>query len=150
MGRSWFLAGIIQGSKAGIAIHDQAYRQRLTAAIEWYEPDAEVFCPFDGHHDSVNYDDARARQVFQENLERARQADMLIAYLPEASMGTAIEIWERARLGKPVWVISPLATNWIVRLFAEKRFDSLEDFERYLEAQAALQPDGGLTADKRK
>ena len=40
-----------------------------------------------------------------EMAEEAARADVLIAYVPEASMGTAVEIWEAYRAGKPILTI---------------------------------------------
>ena len=62
----------------------------------------------------------------------AARADVLIAYLPEASMGTAVEMWEAHRAGKPVLTISPLAENWVVRFLSTRVFPSLVAFESFV------------------
>ena len=67
------------------------------------------------HPQSPGYDDAQARRTLLGLLEEAARVDLLVAYVPQASMGTALEMWEAFRAGIPVVTISPLAANWIVR-----------------------------------
>jgi len=55
-----------------------------------------------------------------------------ITYLPEASMGTAIEMWECYRNKVRIWTISPMKENWSVRFLSDKIFKSLDEFEKYL------------------
>ena len=64
------------------------------------------------------------------NVEEAARCDLVIAYLPQASMGTALEMWEAWRAGVPVMAITPLAANWVVRVCAAQRFDTLEDLPK--------------------
>ena len=79
-------------------------------------PAAEVYDPFAGHGNSVGYDLERAREVFEGHVQMCREFDLVIAYVPEASMGTAIEVWEAHRHGRPVITITPLVHNWVVQL----------------------------------
>ena len=66
------------------------------------------------------------------SVSQATSVDVVIAYLPEASMGTAIEMWEAARNGVTVWAISPLKSNWVVKFFSHKLFASIQELESYL------------------
>ncbi len=129
-----FLAGIIQGSREGEGIHDQDYRARLKSVLEAALDGAQVYCPFENHPQSVGYDDDRARSVFVGHVEQARDTDIIVAYLPEASMGTAIEIWEAYRAERIVFTISPLAENWVIKLLGTRNFLTLEEFEEFVES----------------
>lgn len=68
-------------------------------------------------------------------MKKAGESDLLIAYLPSASMGTAIEIWNAFNSNKPVIVISPLNLNWVIRFCADKICESIEDFVEYTESE---------------
>ena len=124
----FFLAGIIQGSK-GRGIHAQDYRHRIKAALRRAFPHDEVFCPMEHHPNSIRYGQSIARNTFFQLMSAAAEADVLVAYLPEASMGTAIEMWEAHRAGKRIVCISPLRKNWVVQFLSHQLYDSLEDFE---------------------
>jgi len=129
-----FLSGIIQGSRAGKNIHTQDYRSVLKAILRRHAAQAELVCPIDLHPNSVDYDEAEARTTFEEMVRLASEADLVVAYLPEASMGTAVEIWEAHRRGVPVLSISPLAENWVIKLASKRVFATVEDFEVFLAA----------------
>lgn len=127
-----FICGIIQGSHTGRGIHAQTYRKKLTDMINRYYPRAEVYCPVNLHPESPSYEDTRAFDVFEESLEAARKSDVLIAYLPEASMGSAIEMWEAKRAGAKIVSITGLAHNWVVKYASDRIVSSLEELERLL------------------
>jgi hypothetical protein len=129
-----FLAGIMQGSCKEPCIHNQDYRLRLKKALEETLADADVYCPFQNHPRSLGYDKGRMREVFFEHIEKASQADIIVAYLPEASMGSAIEIWEAFQKEKIILTISPLEENWVVKTLATRNFTSFEEFEDFLRA----------------
>lgn len=133
-----FLAGIIQGSHKDKTIHAQDYRRRLKSIVNEYYPQASIYDPFDGHSNSVEYDDRKGRATFDGSLERIGECDLVIAYLPVASLGTAIEIWESHKRGIPVWTISGMKDNWVVRFCSERVFDDIEAFEKYLEYSSPL------------
>jgi len=127
-----FLCGIIQGSIADFAVHEQSYRTRMRDLVRLYMPEAEMYCPVSLHPKSLHYDDAKAFRVFEESVEAARRSDLLVAYLPEASMGSAIEMWEARRAGVKVVAISSMEHNWVVKYTADLVVKSLEEFERAL------------------
>jgi len=129
-----FIAGIIQGSNTDKQIHDQGYRNRLKDMLQQALPRAKVYCPYEEHPQSVLYEAEKAKQVFMNLMARAARADILVAYLPEASMGTAIELWQAYTNDKIVIVISPLAENWVTRFVNTEIFSDLQQFERWLGA----------------
>ena len=85
----------------------------------------------------MDYDLDQQREAFGELVETASQADLLVAYLPEASLGTAIELWEAYHHGRPVVVITPMRENWVINLVARAVFPTLDAFEAFVR-------DGGL------
>ncbi len=129
---TFFLAGIIQGSIHGSAIHPQEYRRRLKAMLLKHVSGADVYCPMENHPDSLGYSDARGREVFLGHVERAAASDVLVAFLPEASMGTAVEMWEAHRRGTIVLTVSPMRENWTVKFLSTRLFADLDAFERFV------------------
>jgi hypothetical protein len=123
-----FLAGIIQGSLLGEAIHGQDYRAPIKALLADALPDARVYCPVEHHPDSLAYDRDRGREVFLGHVRMARDSDLVVAYLPSASMGTAVEMWEAHRAGVPLVAITPLMTNWTVKFLCDLVVEDLEAF----------------------
>lgn len=137
-----FLAGIMQGSLAHEAIHAQDYRSELAGLLADSMPGVQVFDPWAAYPDSLTYEDDLARRVLLANVAEAARSDLVIAYLPQASMGTALEIWEAWRAGVPVVVISPMSANWVVRACASRRFDSLDEFADAVQAGVLAQLTG--------
>jgi hypothetical protein len=129
---SFFIAGIIQGSSRSRDLSDQGYRGHLAEILKKIFPDADIISPYDLHPNSIDYDLDKGKATFLEMVSRAKHSDVLIAYLPEASLGTAIEMWESFRSGVTIWTISPMKENWVVRFFSHRVFASLGEFERYL------------------
>jgi len=123
-----FIAGIMQGSKKGKGIQKQNYRQRIRAAVEINHPDAEIVEPFSLFPDSVTYDDRRAKQTLFTMAAEAASSDILIAYLPNASMGTALEMVRAYDNGTIIICISSMDKNWFIRSLSEKIFPSLDEF----------------------
>jgi nucleoside 2-deoxyribosyltransferase len=133
-----FLAGVIQGSHRDKTIHEQDYRRRLKAIIERYRTEAVIYDPFDGHENSVDYDDEKGKRIFNGSLDRIDDCDLVIAYLPVASLGTAIEIWESFKKKIPVWTITGMKDNWVVRFCSERVFEDMDALEEYLRSPAAV------------
>lgn len=130
----FFLAGIMQGSLESEELHNQVYRQHLRELLQRRYPDAEIFDPFADHQDSVRYDDATGREVFYQHNRLCREVDVVVAFVPEASMGTAIEMWEAHEHGRGVVVsISPLTYNWAVRFCSHVVFVDLASFKEAVE-----------------
>jgi molybdopterin converting factor small subunit len=123
-----FIGGIMQGSRRENTIDAQDYRQIIGQCLRRYVPDVHVVDPFELHPNSVTYDTDEARRTLLALAQSAGQADVVVVYLPEASMGTALEIWSAYQAGKPIFAISPLIYNWVVRCLATHVFASLEEF----------------------
>jgi hypothetical protein len=129
-----FIAGIMQGSRLDRFIDDQGYRQAITQAILAYHPDAEIVDPNEIHPDGVDYDDAKSKATLLEMAHLATEADLVVAYVPQASMGTAIEIWQAYQAGVPVVTISPLAANWVIRHLSAAVLPDLAAFRSWVAA----------------
>jgi hypothetical protein len=135
-----FIAGVMQGSRTDDMVSDQDYRQVITQLLQENLRDVEIVDPWALHPGSEKYSVERARDTFMTMTTLAGQVDVLVAYIPEASMGTAIEIWEAHRSGVRVFSISPMADNWVVKLFSSQVFPTLEAFRGFVSG-------GGLSCD---
>ncbi len=121
-----FLAGIMQGSLRDAALHKQDYRGALKRLLEAHWEGAEIYDPLADHGDSLNYEADHGRSVFLRHNAMCREVDVLLAFVPAASMGTAIEMWEAFQHGGVVLTISPLAHNWAVRFLSHEVFADYE------------------------
>ena len=128
----FFLAGIMQGSHTEALVHDQDYRTRIVRLLEAHFPGANVYDPRANHAESLGYDDATGRSVFFRHAEMCREVDVLLAFVPEASMGTAIEMYEAYHSGAVVLTITPLAANWVVRAYSHRVLADIASFEKFL------------------
>ena len=118
----YFIAGIIQGSKKDLDVYDQSYRKTIKEILRKAFPESRVLCPVE----------KKAKEVFHYHLKIVNNSHALIVYLPEASMGSAIEMWEAHHENRIVLVISPMKSNWIVRLFSDEIFTDIEEFESFV------------------
>ncbi len=123
-----FIGGVMQGSRYDGGMGDQSYRQRLAEAVRARWPDAEIIDPLLLHPNSVTYDDGAARETLFAMAELAGHSDVLIVYLPEASMGTALEMYMAYQHSIPVLAVTPMTENWVVRAMARRIFPSLAAF----------------------
>jgi hypothetical protein len=130
----FFLAGIMQGSHTEAVLHDQDYRQRIKQLIAASFPGAEIYDPRADHANSLNYDEPTGREVFFRHNQMCRQIDVLLAFVPEASMGTAIEMWEAHQHGAAVITISPLRHNWAVKYLSHALYVDVEEFAAAVES----------------
>jgi hypothetical protein len=127
--KQFFIAGIMQGSYTDALLHNQNYRERIARLIQEHFPAAEVYDPLANHAGSLNYDDATGQSVFFHHNRMCREVDVLLAFVPEASMGTAIEMWEAYQHGAAVFTISPLKHNWAVKYLSHALYANIEEFE---------------------
>jgi hypothetical protein len=127
-----FIAGIMQGSRTDKGIVAQDYRQEITQILQLYVPGVEVVDPIALHPDSVEYSPERAKQTLLKLAEEAGRVDALVAYVPVASMGTAIEMWHAYQGGIPVYTISPLTSNWVVRSLSARVFPDIAAFQAFV------------------
>jgi hypothetical protein len=127
-----FVAGIMQGSLHEMSVHDQNYREQIAAIVRRRYRDVEIVDPAALHPDSVSYRRDQAVTTFLDSLDRAAAADLLVAYLPEASMGTALEVWRAYEAGKPVFVISPMLSNWMLWATATHILTDIDHFSAFV------------------
>ena len=101
-----FIAGVMQGSRTDDKMATQHYRKVITDILHSSIENVDIIDPWALHPNSEAYDEDSARETFFAMTSQACQADVLVAYLPEASMGTAVEMWEAHRHGVSVLTIS--------------------------------------------
>src|SRR3990172_4370217 len=131
-GPSFFIAGIIQGSLPANKIHPQAYRQEIKACLKAKYPQGVIIDPLETHPDSVNYGPAKGKRTFFEHIELASRVDVLVCYLPEASMGTALEMYEARKKCEVVVSITPLSSNWAIRYLSDRVLADIGAFVRFV------------------
>ncbi len=129
-----FIAGIMQGSSMGRDLHPQDYRSRIAAIVREAYPQAEIVDPWALHPGSVDYPPEKARATLLEMTHMAGESDVVVAYLPQASMGTALEMYEAYRRGRIVISISPLEENWVVQHLSNQVLPDLDAFEAWARA----------------
>lgn len=127
-----FLAGIMQGSHLGEVLHNQDYRGRLKRMLAEHLPAAEVYDPLADHQESLAYDHETGRRVFMKHNRMCGRVDVVLAFVPQASMGTAVEMWEAHRHGRIVIAVSPLKQNWAVKFLSDLLYADLDEFEEDL------------------
>ena len=123
-----FIGGIMQGSLRENTISGQDYRRAIGACLRQALPGVEIIDPLELHPNSIGYADEDARQTLIVLAQEAGRADVMIAYVPEASMGTALEMWEAYHNRRPIFTISPLVHNWVVKGLSTHVFLSLDEF----------------------
>lgn len=128
----FFLAGIMQGSHRGAVLHKQDYRGRIKTLIAQYLPEAQLYDPLADHAESLEYGLEKGRDVFFKHNRMCREVDVLLAIVPEASMGTAIEMWEAHQNGRVVITLSPMKHNWAVKFLSHELYADLDEFEEAL------------------
>ena len=131
----FFIAGVMQGSFHAMTLHDQSYRAELVRQLGRHFPDSRVYDPLAQHANSVDYDDTQGRETFlKHNRMCGNEVDVLIAFVPEASMGTAIEMWEAWKNKAIVITISPMQVNWAIRFLSDVIYPDLSAFFAALES----------------
>jgi hypothetical protein len=128
-----FLAGVMQGARLDDQIHEQNYRIEITQALQTRFPGAQITDPWAQNPNSVSYDESQARHTFLSMTAKAGEADLLIAYLPIVSMGTAMEMWQAFLSGTYIIAITPHVHHWAIRFTANEVLPDLESFLALLE-----------------
>lgn len=131
-----FIAGIMQGSIQDVAMHGQDYREVLRELLSKHFPESHVYDPLADHTSSLTYEEDEARSVFLKHNEYCREVDLLVAYVPEASMGTAIEMWEAYQSRAFVISITPLEHNWAIRFTSHLMYSTIDEFVEAVESGA--------------
>jgi hypothetical protein len=135
-----FIAGIMQGSRQGDDICAQDYRTAIRGIVLEKYPEAEVVCPFELYPESPYYGPEEGKRTFLDLTDRAKEADFLIAYLPEASMGTAIEMWQAYGAGVRILSISPMVQNWVVKFLSDRVFATMDEFADFVASGGLADP----------
>jgi hypothetical protein len=133
-----FLAGIMQGSKPEMAIHDQSWREPMRDVLLRHFPDAEIYCHYSRHRDSVSYEKPDIRTTFDEGVQACVDSDLVVCYLPSASMGTAIEMEAAYRNGTKVISVTPMDSNWVVQLYSHAIVSDFDALDTYLKEHASI------------
>lgn len=112
---------------------DQRYRDVLAEAFAtWSQVTLVDQHRQQPHRLNLAWPDKAA--MFRRYVDVAGQVDLLIAYLPEASMGSAMEMWSAYTAGVPILAVSPLRSNWALAATASLILDDLDSFRSFLRA----------------
>ena len=122
----FFLAGVMQASRRDRFIESQEYRQKIAEALHQHVPHVEIIDPFATDPNSVDYTEEEGRNTFLTNTRKAATVDVLIAYLPVASIGTAMEMWHAFEANKYIVTVSPLEHNWGIKFTSDEVFPDIE------------------------
>ena len=120
----------MQGNRKDAKIHSQNYRKEIIEILTELNTDLEVVDPDITDPDRLNYTNEQAAKMFFRYNFMVGGVDLVIAYVPEASMGTAIEMWEAWKNKIPIIIISPLKYNWTVKLLSSKLYSTIEEFAK--------------------
>ena len=126
------VVGILRGSRRGRQFHSQTYRKKIKSLLEKHIPGAEVNSPIESAKDMHDYGLVRGIEAFFDMVRRASQYDALVVYVPEASMGSAILMWEAYRNQRLVVTISPLLENRTLRALSTIQCKDLKAFGRFV------------------
>jgi len=121
-----FIAGIMQADRTDRFIESQDYRAQIGQALRRHIPDVQILDPYALHPNSVDYDDEKARSTFLSLTRLAGTADLLIAYLPKPSMGTAMEMWQAFQANTYIVAVTPYVHHWAVRFTANEIMPDLD------------------------
>ena len=121
-----FIGGIMQGQRQDDQIDSQTYRVQITEAFQKSAPEISMIDPWALNPDSVNYDADRARNTFITMTRKVQEADLMIAYIPRMSMGTAMEMWEAYNKGVYIVAVTPYIHHWAIRFTASEILPDLE------------------------
>jgi hypothetical protein len=127
-----FIAGIMQGSRLDRYIDAQDYRSVIAQVLQERHAGVEIVDPNELHPNGVDYDDKEAKAALLDMMDLAAQADLVVAYAPKASMGTAIEMWQAFQAGAPLITISPMAANWVVKHLSSVVLRDLDAFRAWV------------------
>ncbi len=129
---SFYLAGVMQGSNMDSSHVPQDYRQTIKNIILIEYPDAEIFCPMEMFPNAPLLNDEVAKSIIFKGVEIASEVEAVIAFLPEASMGTAVELWEAHNNSRVNIVISPMKYNLLLRTVADVIIPDISGFKEFV------------------
>ena len=93
----------------------------------------QLIDPWADNPGSLAYDDEQARHTFLTMTAKASEADLLIAYLPLLSMGTAMEMWQAYQGNTYIIAITPFVHHWAIRFTANQILPDLDSLLTWLE-----------------
>jgi hypothetical protein len=128
------VVGILRGSRRGMQFHSQEYRKQIKAVLEKHLPGVEVYSPIESAQDMHDYGLVRGIEAFFDMVRRASQYDAIVAYVPEASMGSAIMMWEAYRNQRIVVAISPLEDNRTVKALSSALCKDMKEFSSFVKS----------------
>jgi hypothetical protein len=129
-----FIAGSMQGIRTDHLIDSQDYRSLITQSLLQHIPNVQITDPFAHHPNSVGYTREQAQQTFRHYTAAAADADLLIAYLPCVSMGTAMEMWSAYCAGRYIIAVTPFIHHWAILATANEILPDLETLLAYIES----------------
>jgi imidazolonepropionase-like amidohydrolase len=146
----YFLSGVMGGSgdgsttEFGVQMKSQDYRTIVRQIITSVQPNATIIDPLQlgEEYSSLLYpkgtpessfweSDSDVQQMFSYAVKAAENVDVVVCYLPTASMGSAVELHCAFKKGCQIICICPggkMSTNWVVRSYADQVFNSMEEF----------------------
>jgi len=128
-----FIAGVMQANRDDNKLESQNYRTRITNVLQEHVPNVQITDPWALHPNGVNYEPEQASRTFISMTKRAAEADVLLAYLPLPSMGTAMEMWEAYRAGAYIVAVSPFEHHWAIRFTSDEMLGDLDELIRAIE-----------------
>ncbi|MCA9954673.1 MAG: MoaD/ThiS family protein [Ardenticatenaceae bacterium] len=134
-----FLAGVMQANRQDTLMESQDYRLQLSDALRRLIPDVQLIDPWAENPGSLDYDDDQARHTFVTMTNKASEADLLIAYLPLPSMGTAMEMWQAFQNNTYIIAITPFVHHWAIRFTANDILPDMDSLMMWLENGRFLQ-----------
>lgn len=138
----YFISGVMQGSSTGETtkktLNDQNYREIIKSILQKYDENCYIYDPYDKPKEYLEekehlFNDSKfVTELFEEILSNLNECDVIVCYLPQASMGSSIELWEAYKSKKKIYVITQMSQNWVTRICATKIFESIEEFEKFM------------------
>jgi molybdopterin converting factor small subunit len=134
-----FLAGVMQANRRDIQLESQDYRLLLSNALRRHIPNVQLIDPWAENPNSLQYSEEQARHTFLTMTHKASEADLLIAYLPVPSMGTAMEMWQAYQNNTYIIAVTPFVHHWAIRFTANEILPDLGNLLALLENGRFLQ-----------
>ena len=82
----------MQGNEKGYGIRSQSYRTDISDHVDDLNIKAEIIDPDQTDANRLQYSNEQADEMFFRYCRIAGNVDLLISYLPAASMGSAVEM----------------------------------------------------------
>ncbi len=130
-----YIGGTMRGSANDGLFVNQNYRDEIARILELHNKDILVFDPLEDCDvkASNEIDFETGKRVFFNEIDEVCDCHLLVVYLPEASMGSAIEMWMADERHIPIISITTMKENWTVKFLSDKIFSSMKEFEQAVE-----------------